>query len=247
MSEKELLSSLLTDSRDTLKRLVSKSERVFRIDRDTGNVIILPPKNKLTDRQLIAIQILGRYFACRLELFKEDTLNLEELKKLTQLEESSLSARLSELKKEGLVESAERGSYRVAYHSLEGFGPLLEEMERGTAGNDGSARLIPISESLASVNLANLTDTDAIVLSLAANVALPPADKWLTAEEIVVWARDHGSPMRAETVTKYTLPQDQTLKPFLVRKKEGKRRLYQLSRQGIEKAKLLEGEVLGKS
>jgi DNA-binding HxlR family transcriptional regulator len=247
MSEKELLSSLLTDSRDTLKRLITKAERVFRIDRDTGNVILLPPKTKLTDRQLIAIQILGRYFACKLELFKEDTVGLEELKKLTQLEESSLSARLSELKKEGLVESSERGSYRVAYHSLESFGPLLEEMERGSASNEGSARLVPISESLASVNLANLTDTDAIVLTLAANVALPPADRWLSADEIVEWARDHGSPMRAETVTKYTLPQDQTLKPFLVKRKEGKRRLYQLSRQGIEKAKLLEEEALGKS
>jgi DNA-binding transcriptional ArsR family regulator len=247
LSEKDVLSALLTDPRDTLKRLVTKTERVFKIDRDTGTVILLPPKTKLTDRQLIAIQILGRYFACKLELFKNDTLSLEELKRLTQLEESSLSARLSELKKDGLVESAERGSYRVAYQSLESFGPLLEEVERSTAGNEGSARLVPISESLGSINLANLTDTDAIVLTLAANVALPPADKWLTADEIVAWARDHGSPMRAETVTKYTFPQDQILKPFIVRRKEGNRRQYQLSRQGIERAKLLEGEVLGKS
>lgn len=247
MSEKELLSSLLTDPRETLKRLITKAERVFKIDRDTGIVILLPPKTRFTDRQLVAIQILGRYFACKLELHKNDTLSLEELNKLTQLEESSLSARLSELKRDGLVESAERGSYRVAYHNLESFGPLLEEIERNIANNQGSARLIPISESLAAVNLASLTDTDAIVLTLAANVALPPADKWLTAEEIVQWARDHGSPMRPETVTKYTLPQDQTLKPFLVKRKAGKRRLYQLSRQGIERAKLLEGEALGKS
>jgi hypothetical protein len=130
---------------------------------------------------------------------------------------------------------------------LESFGPLLEEMERGLGSNEGSARLVPISESLASVNLTRFTDTDAIVLTLAANVALPPADRWLSADEIVEWARDRGSPMRAETVTKYTLPQDQTLKPFIVRKKEGKRRLYQLSRQGIEKAKLLEEEASGKS
>ncbi len=238
MSEKEILSSLLTDPKETLKRLVAKTERVFRIDRATGAVVLLPPKAKLTDRQLITVYLLGRYFASRLELAQTDTLTIEELLKLSQLEESSLSARLSELKRDGLVESVERGSYRVAYENLESFGQLLEEIERGAIGSTrtGSARVVPMREELASINLDPFTDPDAIVLTLFANSAISPSDKWLSSDEIVEWARDHASTMRPDTVTKYTLPQDQTLRPFIVRRREGKRRLYQLSRQGIERA-----------
>lgn len=250
MSDKEVLSALLTDPKETLKRLVTKAERVFKIDRESGAVVLLPPKTRLTDRQLIAIHLLGRYFASKLELAQSDTLSIEQLQKLTQLEEGSLSARLSELKKEGLVEGAERGSYRVAYQNLETFGPVLEEMERNTTGSlrPGLPKTISVTEEPASINLATFTDPDAIVLTLRANQAFPPEDRWLTHDEIIDWARDHGSLMRASTVTKYTLPQDLTLKPFLVRKKEGKRRLYQLSRQGLDRARqLLEEKSSGRS
>src|SRR2546425_163499 len=115
MSEKEILSTLLTDPRETLNQLVAKSEHVFRINRETGDVLLLPPKSRFPDRQLLAVYLLGRYFASKLELVPEDTLTIDELKKLSGLDESSISARLSELKKEGLVDSVERGRYRVAY------------------------------------------------------------------------------------------------------------------------------------
>ncbi len=249
MSEKEILSPLLTDETETLNRLVAKAQRVFKINKKTGEILLLPPKSKLTDRQLIAVYLLGRYFASKLELTQADSLNFDDLRRLCNLEESSITARLSDLRKEGLVESGERGVYRINYQSLESFGPLLEEIERGTAGvQKPSAREIAPTDDLESLTLAKCTDAQAIVLTLRANQALPPQNLWLNADEIIEWARNHGSPMQPDTVRKWTLPQDETLRPLIVKKKEGKVRLYQLSRQGIKFAeRQLEGEVSGRS
>jgi len=254
LSEKEILSSLLTDETETLNRLVAKAQRVFKINKKTGEILLLPPRSKLTDRQLIAVYLLGRYFASKLELTQADSLTFDDLRKLSNLEEGSITARLSDLRKEGLVESGERGIYRINYQSLESFGPLLEEVERGASITlrGGLPVTIPVNEELQSINLASYTDTDSIVLTLRANraypVASPPESKWLTGEEIIEWARDHGSLMRPDTVVKYTLPQDPVLKPLIIKKKEGKHRVYQLSRQGMDRSQLLvNGEASGKS
>ena len=247
LSEKEILSPLLTDETETLHRLVEKAQRVFKINKKTGDVQLLPPRSKFTDRQLISTYLLGKYFSSKLDLSKEDSLDFDALKKFTGLEESSMSARVSELRKEGLVESGERGVYRVNYQSLESFGPLLEEIETGaialvpspTAARPAQPKEISEEESLSSLNLADNKDAEGIVLTLYANNAFPPRDLWMATDEIVEWARNHGSPMRMETVKKWTFPQDPRLKHLIVKKKEGHNVLYQLNRQGIKLAQQL--------
>src|SRR5437899_4725263 len=97
MSEKQVLSVLLTDETETLNRLVKKAERSLKINKKTGDTILLPPKTRLTDRQLIALYLLGRYFSSRLELTQTDTLSIEDLCKLSNLESNSVSARISDL------------------------------------------------------------------------------------------------------------------------------------------------------
>ena len=247
MSEKEILSSLLTDETETLHRLVEKSQRVFRINKKTGDVQLLPPRSKFTDRQLIATYLLGRYFSSKLDLSKEDSLDFDLLKKFTGLEENSLSARVSELRKEGLVESGERGVYRINYQNLEGFGPLLEEIHTRaitqstttTAARQAPSNELSEGDVVGSLNLADNKDAEGIVLTLYANNAFPPRDMWMATDEIVQWARNHGSPMRMETVKKWTLPQDPKLKHLIVKKKEGNGVLYQLNRQGVRFAQQL--------
>jgi len=250
MSEKQILSSLLTDESETLNRLVVKAQRVFKINKKTGEVLLLPPRSKLTDKQLIAVHLLGKYFASKLELSPTDSLSFDELKKLTSLEESSISARVSELRKDGLAETGERGVYRINYQSLESFGPLLEEIENSVTGFSpaSSEQKGSTGEHLESLNLANNTDGEGIVLTLYANGACPPENLWLKVDEIVEWARNHGSPMRAETLKKWTLPQDPKLKHFITKKKDGQNVLYQLNRNGIKQVqRLLEGDASGKS
>jgi uncharacterized protein YjhX (UPF0386 family) len=251
VSEKEILSPLLTDETETLHRLVEKAQRIFRINKKTGDIQLLPPRSKFTDRQLIAIYLLGRYFASKLELSREDNLDFDALRKLTGLEEGSITARVSELKKEGLVESDERGVYRVNYQSLENFRSLLEEIEGGILF--GAAPIAPsrgvsgLEASLDSINLGTNTDGESVVLTLYANGAFPPSNLWMKVGEIIEWARNHGSLMNPETVRKWTLPQDPKLKQHITKKRQGQTVSYQLNRQGIKQAqRLTEGEAPGK-
>ena len=65
MSEKEILEKLLINEKETLRRLVQKSEKILRGDKKTGDTVIIAPKPKLTDRHLISIVLLGRYFSNR--------------------------------------------------------------------------------------------------------------------------------------------------------------------------------------
>ena|SRR2546426_2232584 len=242
MSEKQVLSVLLTDETETLNRLVKKAERSLKINKKTGDTILLPPKTRLTDRQLIALYLLGRYFSSRLELTQTDTLSIEDLCKLSNLESNSVSARISDLKREGLIESAERGTYRVSYQSLESFGPILEEIEKislATPISHVTTAGAVTSTSLENVDLGGRKDTDSIVLILYANEALPASDKWLAADEIINWGLAHGSSMRRETIIKYTLPQDPVLERLVAKRKIGLRRQYKLKREGFEHAKSL--------
>ncbi len=249
MSEKQILSSLLTDESETLNRLVQKAQLVFKINKKTGEVLLLPPRSKLTDKQLIVVHLLGKYFASKLELSSTDSLSFDELRKLTSLEESSISARMSELRKEGLAETGERGVYRINYQSLESFGSVLEEIDNNVAGyTPPSPQLVSSDENLESLNLAKNTDGEGIVLALYANDAYPPKGMWLRVDEITEWARNHGSPMRPETVKKWTLPQDPKLRQHITKKKDGQTLLYQLNRNGIKQAeRLLEVGASGKS
>src|SRR5437660_3665743 len=229
MSEKQILSSLLTDESETLNRLVQKAQLVFKINKKTGEVLLLPPRSKLTDKQLIVVHLLGKYFASKLELSPNDSLSFDELRKLTSLEESSISARVSELRKEGLAETGERGVYRINYQSLESFGSILEEIDNSVSGYTPSSttQLVSKDENLESLNLAKNTDGEGIVLALYANDAYPPKGMWLRVDEITEWARNHGSPMRPETVKKWTLPQDPKLRQYITKQKEGQTVLYQ--------------------
>ncbi len=249
MSEKQILSLLLTDESETLNRLVEKAQRIFKINKKTGEVLLLPPRSKLTDKQLITVHLLGKYFSSKLELSSTDSLSFDELRKLSGLEESSISARISELRKEGLAETGERGVYRINYQSLEAFSSAMEEIEGSIITAPSVPPIISARENIDSLNLASNTDGESIVLTLYANGApRPPDNLWLSADEIIEWARNHGSPMRPDTVKKWTLPQDPKLRQFITRKKNGKAVLYQLNRNGIKEAqRLLDGEASGKS
>src|SRR6266700_3563060 len=107
MSEREILSVLLADPRETLSTLVTKSERLFRINKHTGDTILLSPRSQFLDRHLLAIYLLGRYFASKLGLAKDDELTMEELQTISGLDPGSLSARLSDLKREHIESTTE--------------------------------------------------------------------------------------------------------------------------------------------
>jgi len=123
--KEEILKELLIDEESILKELVSKAKKIFNIDKKTGRVVLLVPKTWLSDRELIILTLAGRYFACRLNLFESDAMTNEELAQELNIAEESVSARISELKRERVVEILSRGKYKIRYTEISG---LLDEI-----------------------------------------------------------------------------------------------------------------------
>ena len=125
LSEKEILEKLLIDERETLKRLVEKSEKILRVDKKTGDTVIIAPRSKLTDRQLISIILLGRYFSNKLNLVPSEVMTIDEIAQKLNIDKDVVSARLSDLKRERIVEMVSRGEYRISHANAD---TMLDEI-----------------------------------------------------------------------------------------------------------------------
>ena len=117
--ERKILEPLLIDELDTLRELVKRAERLLRINKHTGDPVILIPRETLSQKDLIALHIAARYFAFKLGLTSTDSITIEELKKKTGINNDKLiAARVSDLRKEGIVEFVKKGVYRVSLPNL---------------------------------------------------------------------------------------------------------------------------------
>jgi DNA-binding transcriptional regulator GbsR (MarR family) len=126
--EKKILDRLLTDEVETLKNLVNKAEKYLKISKHTGEPIINLPREKISMKDLVALHVAGRYFAFKLGLTSTETITLEELKNKTGISnEKLLAARVSELRKEGLIEYVRKGVYRISLPNLSRFFDQLGE------------------------------------------------------------------------------------------------------------------------
>ncbi len=118
-AKKKILERLLVDREKKLETLVTKAENIVRIDRKSGEPVIVVPSSDLTDRQLIGAYMIGKYFSNELGLVKTATVTTRELAEKLPLDLKVASARLSELKKEAIVKSISRGEYKIAFQGIE--------------------------------------------------------------------------------------------------------------------------------
>ena len=117
--ERKILEPLLIDELDTLRELVKRAEKLLRINKHTGDLVILIPRETLSQKDLIALHIAARYFAFKLGLTSTDSITIEELKKKTGINSDKLiAARVSDLRKEGVVEFVKKGVYRISLPNL---------------------------------------------------------------------------------------------------------------------------------
>lgn len=130
MKREEILRTLLIDEEAMLERLVTRSAKLFKIDR-SGNVVFLTPTGKLTQRQIIALVSLSRYFAAELGVLEQGDVTADELLPYVDADKRSITARLAELKKEGVIQTVERGRFQV---SILGVGKILDEVEAAVPG-----------------------------------------------------------------------------------------------------------------
>lgn len=133
MSEEkeEILKELLIDEESILKELVNKAKKIFKIDKKSGRTVLLVPKTRLSDRELIILTLTGRYFANKLNLFDSDSMTIGEIAQELNMAKESVSARTSELKRERAVEMVARGEYRINYTEIS---RLLDEISEKAGG-----------------------------------------------------------------------------------------------------------------
>lgn len=128
-ARKKILERLLVDREKKLETLVTKAKNIVRIDRKSGEPVIVVPRSELTDRQLIGAYMIGKYFSNELGLVKTATVTTRELAEKLPLDLKVASARLSELKKEAIIKSISRGEYKIVFQGIE---ILLDDIRKPT-------------------------------------------------------------------------------------------------------------------
>jgi len=123
MDEKEIYKELLIDKTKQVESLVKKAKDLLGIDKDSGDTIILVSRAKLRDEDLIALHLIGRFFASELGLVDGPSLSHKELSKKTGIKEAVVAARLHDLKTKGYVRSPKRGEHEIIFPRI---GELLD-------------------------------------------------------------------------------------------------------------------------
>jgi hypothetical protein len=120
-SVREIMAPLLTDEKSTLKRIVDGSVGVLKIDDSSGDLVLVVPRSKITDKDYLGLLVLTRYLAFRAGLVAKDSVTLNELVKSSGIAESTVSSRLSDLRADRVIEDVSRGEYRLSYPNAERF------------------------------------------------------------------------------------------------------------------------------
>jgi biotin operon repressor len=120
VNDKEIMSKLLIDEKDTEKlveRSVEKAQKIFRIESKSGR-IIFNDINSLTEKQKICSLLVSRYFAFKLGLVESDSLNGSSIAAELGSNENTVWGKLSELTQEGIIERREQ-KYKVHHYKIE--------------------------------------------------------------------------------------------------------------------------------
>ena len=126
MTEKDVYRELLVDKTSRAKALVAKAKGIVGIDEETGEPIILVSRAKLTDRLLIGLYLISKFFASQLELKDTPAATLNELSEKLGIDKDVVSARASDLRREGKVRSPSRGSYEIVFPLIDA---ILDEVK----------------------------------------------------------------------------------------------------------------------
>src|SRR3989344_1091630 len=121
MSEEDsVLKKLIVEEKDTTKqmeKLVEEATRFFKVESPSGRVIF-QNFGSLSDKQRIAILLLGKYFANKLKMTEDPSLSISEIARDLGRPMTTLSKPTKELISKGYVESLPGRKYKIAYHRI---------------------------------------------------------------------------------------------------------------------------------
>jgi len=129
MSNKNKLEDLFINEEEELEKYIPLVKKVIRIREETGEPYILPPKEKLTQRRVIALYLIGKYFSFKLKKSDSPSASNVEISNKLSLEKRIVNARLNDLKKDRLVERVNKGEWKYNTINLKKFlEDLLEDL-----------------------------------------------------------------------------------------------------------------------
>jgi len=126
IEKQTLRKTLVVDRKVKVQELAERAREVLELD-DQGTAYLRVPREQLSDSQLVGLQLTGRKLASLIEVKSNDLMTAEELTSATGIPYKPLTARISELRKKGWIESPERGKYRVVFGAID---ELLAEIKR---------------------------------------------------------------------------------------------------------------------
>ncbi len=121
---------LVVDEEEVFGRVLSRVEQLLMLDTE-GAIHVRGSKADYTQRHLVGLYLIGRKFAQLAGLSDTDIATADELAGFTGTSAGAVSARITELKSEGVVESIRRAEWRIRYARLES---LLDEIEKASGG-----------------------------------------------------------------------------------------------------------------
>ena|SRR5438876_9139560 len=126
-AEKQTLrKTLVVDRKVKVQELAERAREFLELD-EQGTAYLRVPRDRLSDSQLVGLQLVGRKLASLIEVMPNDLMTAEELTSATGIPYKPLTARISELRKKGWIESPERGKYRVVFGAID---ELLSEIRQ---------------------------------------------------------------------------------------------------------------------
>src|SRR4029077_5984970 len=121
----EIFDSLLVTEKELLQDAVSKAKELIGIEEKTGQVIFRIPKESLGQKQLVALYLIGQYFAKEINKADSWSLSIENLVDRTGIDNNTIAGRSSELVKAGWARRLGKARYEINQFSLN---PILDEI-----------------------------------------------------------------------------------------------------------------------
>lgn len=119
-NEKDTLKDILVSEEDVIQNLseiVKKAKEIFVLEEKSGK-IIFKNYSKLTNPQRIFVVLIGKYFAKRLNIINNNSMEISELSEELNIPQTTLSSPLKALKTKGLI-LYDKGKYRINPHRTE--------------------------------------------------------------------------------------------------------------------------------
>lgn len=120
--KKEILDNIFLKEEDTLKELeilVEYSKIHFKIEYDTCN-IIFNTENEYSNKEKIIFYLISRYFCKEYELIEDYKMSISEISEVLGIPNTTLSAPLGMLLKDGIVKK-ESSKYYIVHHRIKSF------------------------------------------------------------------------------------------------------------------------------